>query len=396
METLNRDYNRRVLFAASCVAMLIFGIVMAVLGAVLPSLIITFGLEMGYAGSFFTLLTLGMLVGSLIFGPLVDRFGYKWVLVLSTAIIFLGFLGMALAPVVLLLTVSLVLIGFGGGVINGGANALVADTSIGPRGAGLSFLGVFFGIGAFGIPLVLGSLLDIFTYRAIIATVGTLFLLPMLFFLFLRYPRPKHAAGFPVAEALRLTKEKPLLLFGAILFLQSGLEMTVGGWTATYMQDEMGATAQRAVIYLSLYWLGMTVARIGIGSVLERIGSARILYISLLVSFTGALLLLLAPSAPVAVIGAVLLGAGFAAVFPVTLGLVGDAYSHLSGTAFSMVLAIGLLGGMSIPWMTGITADSVGLRTALYVIPVALTGILLLFRVVHARGAGEEEAAGGP
>ena len=49
-------------------------------------------------------------------------------------------------------------IGFGGGIINGGTNALVADISAENKGANLSLLGVFFGIGALGMPLLLGVL----------------------------------------------------------------------------------------------------------------------------------------------------------------------------------------------------------------------------------------------
>ena len=48
--------------------------------------------------------------------------------------------------------------GVSGGIINGGTNAVVSDISEGHKGADLSLLGVFFGLGALGMPLVLGAL----------------------------------------------------------------------------------------------------------------------------------------------------------------------------------------------------------------------------------------------
>ena len=50
---------------------------MITLGAVLPSLIAKLNLSGLQTTSLVTFLPLGMLAGSLIFGPIVDRFGHK-------------------------------------------------------------------------------------------------------------------------------------------------------------------------------------------------------------------------------------------------------------------------------------------------------------------------------
>jgi len=65
--------NRRVVFAASCAGMLLFGIVMISLGSLLPSLTARFGLNEVAVGSLASLLPLGILAGSVVFGPVVDR-----------------------------------------------------------------------------------------------------------------------------------------------------------------------------------------------------------------------------------------------------------------------------------------------------------------------------------
>ena len=86
-----------------------------------------FGIGKTAAGSLLLLNTFGILVGSLVFGPVVDRWGYKEMLLVAAGIVIVGLEGIALAPTMAWLRVAVVLSGFGGGMINGGTNALVAE-----------------------------------------------------------------------------------------------------------------------------------------------------------------------------------------------------------------------------------------------------------------------------
>jgi MFS transporter, FHS family, glucose/mannose:H+ symporter len=377
--------NRRTLFAIACLGMLAFGIVLTTLGAVLPSVIERFGIDTAVAGSLFLLMTFGILLGSIVFGPIVDRNGYKGMLLLATALIAIGLEGIAFAPSMAWLRVAVAFIGFGGGIINGGTNALVADISAESRTAGLSLLGVFFGVGAVGVPFVLGSLLGTFSYSSIIAAVGALVLAPFLITAATPFPAPKQPQGFPLAAAKGLVRDPVLLLMGLMLFLESGMEITVGGWTATFFKQELQIADQRALVYLSLYWLGMMLARIALGSVLRRATPTRVLMGCLTVGFVGALLLILTRDASVAAVGVFLLGVGFSATFPVVLGFVGDRYTQLSGTAFSIVIVMALTGGMLLPWLTGVLGASYGLRGSFTIVPVALVLLSALLGIVGGR-----------
>ena len=378
-------YNKKLVFIAACFGLLIFGIVMAVLGAVLPSIIEKFDLDKIHAGSLFLLMTFGMLVGSMVFGPIVDRYGFKGLLIICAGIIAIGIQGIAFAPSMFLLRISILFIGLAGGAINGGTNALVSDISDERRGAGLAYLGAFFGIGAFGVPLLLGTFLDRFSYETIIAGVGAMIVFPWLLFVYLRFPSPKHEQGFPIAEGLGLTKERTLLLFGLILFMQSGMEMTVGGWSATFLIEEVQVDPQRAVMFLSFFWLGMVFSRLLLGALLLYITAATVFRFSLMLAFIGSLLMLLSKDTGSAVFGLVLVGLGFAAVFPVVFAYVGNLYSRLSGTAFSVVLVMALTGGMLYPYVTGIIANSFGLRVALYLIPCSIIISSIVFMIVLRR-----------
>jgi MFS transporter, FHS family, glucose/mannose:H+ symporter len=378
--------NRRSVLAAAYLGMLIFGIVLTTLGAVLPSVIERFGIDTAVAGTLFLLMSFGILAGSLVFGPLVDRYGYKGLLVGSAALIFVGLEGIAFAPSMAALRVAVLVIGFGGGVVNGGVNALVADVSAaGERGAAISLLGVFFGVGAVGVPFALGMFLGNSSYTAIIAGVGVVVLGALAFIAVTRFPAPKQAQGFPIAEGARLVRDPVLLVFGLMLFLESGVELTVGGWASTFFRDELRVTGERALVFLSLYWLGMMLARLVLGGVLRHTAPARALLACIAVALVGAALMIGTTGLAAAAIGVFLLGVGFAATFPVVLGFVGDRYAHLSGTAFSIVFVMALTGGMILPYLTGVLGAKYGLRMSFLVVPIALVGIVVLLGVVRRR-----------
>ena len=378
-------YNRKSIFIAACMGMLIFGTVMAVLGSVLPSVIEKFSIDKVDAGSLFLFMNFGMLAGSVVFGPVVDRYGYKGLLVMCAALVFMSIEGIAFAPSVNILRLSLFVVGFAGGAINGGTNALVSDVSEGKRGARLSLLGVFFGIGALGVPFLLGTMLDRISYESLIGFVGALILLPLIFFAVLRFPAPKHEQGFPLSKGLRLTRDTTLLLFGLILFLQSGMEMTVGGWSAAYMNEQLDIDARRSVLFLSFYWLGMIFTRIAIMHILKKTSREVVILASLFTGFAGTVMILFSSGMVMVGSGLLLTGIGFAAVFPLVFSYVGDLYPKFSGTAFGVILAIGLVGGMIVPSVVGLVAEKYGLRVALAVVPLSLVFSAMIYMIVIQR-----------
>ncbi len=112
-------YNKPLVYAAACVGMAFFGVTMLSLGPILGAL----GSE---AGILSPLLTVGIIIGTVFFGPIVDKFGYKWLLVIGSILALGGILGLAKFSDITLLSIAIVLLGFGGGILNGETNALVS------------------------------------------------------------------------------------------------------------------------------------------------------------------------------------------------------------------------------------------------------------------------------
>jgi len=342
--------------------MLLFGIGLIMLGSVLPDLRVRHSLDAVEAGTLLSVLPIGIIFGSLLFGPVCDRYGYRVLLAVSALLMFAGFEGLAFTRTAWILTLSVFLFGLGGGAINGATNAVVADISTTGKGAALSILGVFFGIGALGMPLLLSLLKATFKFQVIVAATGMLALVAAVLFAVVRFPAAKQAEGISMKQVGALFRDVTLLLIAFFLFFQSSFEGLINNWTTTYLMERVAAPQEAALMGLSAYVAGMTVMRLLIGSVLRKMPEKQLLYISFGITLAALLLFSLSRSVIPAAAGLFMLGAGLAAGFPTMLGIVGNRYPGLSGTAFSFVLVIGLLGNMLVNYSMGIVAENAGIK----------------------------------
>ena len=363
-------YNRNQVFAAACLGMLLFGIVFLSLGSVNNMLAERFGLDDNGIGTLTALLPFGILAGSLVFGPIVDRFGYRWMLVVCALLVMAGLEGMAFANSKALVQWFVFLIGFGGGVLNGATNALAADVSEGARGARLSLLGVFFGIGALGMPSTLAALSQHFSLAAIVAGIGAFVLVPVTYFLVIAFPPPKQGTQpASLTSGLRLLKHPIFLFAGLALAIQSGMEGMSNDWITRYFKHVTlsGQHVQEWKTLLGLMAVtgAMVLARIVLSGLLRHVKSQVVLFASIGITAAGATLLMFATrfetSYGASLAAALLIGAGLAAAFPIVLSYIGDLYPAQSGTAFSTIFFIALVGNMTINKSFGLLAQIHGI-----------------------------------
>jgi len=375
-------YKKNVVFAAACIGMLLFGMVFLSLGAVLTFIKETYSLDDLSAGSLTALLPFGILLGSLVFGPSVDRYGYKIVLIISSVLIALAFEMIAYSSSFTLLQGAFFLIGIGGGVINGATNALVSDITSEDKGANLSFLGVFFGIGAMGMPALIGSLSGIISYATIIAAVGIFIAAPIVFFIIIKFPVPKYPQGFPIKEVPKLFNVT-LLLIAFVLLFESSLEGITNNWTTSYLEQHLQVDVSAALFALTLLNAALLGARIILGFLLKKVAPYIILIICLLLILIGGAFLLFSTNLYMAYTGIALLGMGFAPGFPVILGYTGELYPKLTGTAFSFAITFALIGNTLFNAFVGFISQSYGIdKFPLVIITAVITMMLVLFSLL--------------
>ncbi len=377
-----RSYHKNLVFTAACIGMSFFGISMITLGAMLPSLVAKLGLSGLQTTSLVTFLPFGMLIGSLIFGPIVDRFGHKALLVPSCVIVLLGLEGLIFLTSIPLLQLSIVGIGLGGGILNGETNALVADiSSEADKGSHLSFLGMFYGLGALGIPTLLGFLSEYYSYETILQGISTVMLAGIIFCIPIRFPAPKQAQGFPVKQGLGLLKESSLLLLSFILFFQSGIEGVCNNWSTSYFGQTTDIPGNQALIALTCMVAGLTVARMLQVVIFKKIKPETVLPYSLVLTAIGFGMLTFSPGFTRAAVGMVIIGMGLSATYPVILSILGSRYASLSGTAFGIALAIALVGQATMNGLMGmISMNMGGIKIYPYMMIASLIIMLFLFK----------------
>ena len=346
-------YSTTSVFISACAGMAFFGIAMLSLAPILGKLN---SLVVG-ANSLPSTMSLGILLGTILFGPVVDRFGYKWLLVASSVLALAGLQGLANFREIEMLHASIFCLGLGGGILNGETNALVSDIyDDDKRGGRLGLLGAFYCVGA-----LLWTLLNYFIvdYTMPLNAVSVVMAVFILFFMIIRFPSAKPTENLSVKKSLGLLKYPVLLLFAIVLFFESGFEGAQGNFTVSYLCDKGEMSMSSATLAMTWFTIGMLVGRLPLGAILGKLGALGTLYSYLSAALAGVLLLLFGTGSVVsAYLSMILIGFGVGATYPVILNYIGGAFRELSGTAISIALFIALLGQYAFNKMTGAAFDA--------------------------------------
>jgi fucose permease len=371
--------ERARLFAAACAALCIFGIVLTLLGTCfgLPHMRQRLQLDLVRQGNLQSVLFIGVLLATLVVGPLIDRFGNKSVLFVSSTLAAVGFGAFAAAGSYDAAWTCALLLGAGGGGLNTSANVLVSDLFEQDRGPRLNLLGLFFGVGALFFPLLAGVFSE--QFNAIIVAAALVSAAAACAFALLPFPRGHEAHGFTFSGVLRVARYPGLLLFAVLLFFQSGNETLMSGWTSTWAAG-VGATPRAATLLLAAFQACMMIGRMLATLLLRRISKVRLVAASAAGAVAGTSLMLSSPSVLPFALGVALVGLSLAAVYPTTLAMAGDRYQRFSGTVFGILFALALPAAVLFPFLTGHIAQAAGVRTGI-LMPLAgaaMVGVMIM------------------
>ena len=336
---MEKKYSTSLVFMAACAGMSFFGITMLSLGPILgPLNVLVEG-----ANALPSTMSIGIIIGTILFGPVVDKFGYKWLLILASICALGGVQGLASFNEIMLLHCSIFLLGFGGGILNGLTNALVSDIyDDDKRGGRLGLLGAFYCIGALSWTLLNYFIPD---FRIPLNAVSIIMAIMIVAFIFIAFPKAKPQENVSLKKSLGLLKYPALILFAVVLFFQCAFEGTSGNFTVQYLSHIGGMDNATATLAMTWFTIGMLCGRLPLGSIMNKLKELKTLYLYLGIGLAGVILFFVEASSTAAVYTAMaLIGFGVGATFPVVLNFIGSAFKDLSGTAFSIALFIGLCG----------------------------------------------------
>src|SRR3954451_9441733 len=119
------------LILAAVLAIFVYGIIAAMLGTILPDISKRFSLTPKQNGNIAMLQAVGLMVGGLFVGPLMDTEGKKVGLLLGLGLVVLALLGLRAATGYGSVAALMLLLGIGGGAIVTGANTLPPFIKVG-------------------------------------------------------------------------------------------------------------------------------------------------------------------------------------------------------------------------------------------------------------------------
>jgi MFS transporter, FHS family, glucose/mannose:H+ symporter len=246
------------------------------------------------------------------------------------------------------------------------------------RGASLSLLNAFWGLGAVACPLLATGWERVESPSSIYLGLALAAALPLVV-LGLQYRYLSQLRDQVTIVSNRQTKLYLLLPLAIFAFLYVGVESSISGWMMTYVHRLPLASGLYAPIATSFFWIALLVGRSAAPMVLKRISESGLLMITLCVMLVSNVMLLLSYTPAMSIASASLAGLMLAPIFPLCLSKV---LAIASGPSESRwVFAISGLGGAVVPWMTGQVASLSGsLRTGLAV-PLVAGVVMLLLQV---------------
>ncbi len=353
------------LILAAVLAILVYGMIAAMLGTIMP----TFQLTNEQNGNVALAQAIGLIVASLAAGPLIDNKGKKPALLLALALIAIAlFLLPNAGSDYTMVRLCLFLQGFGGGILVTAANALASDIDENRRASMLNFLNLFFGLGGLLTPFIAANLLAGDAVRLCYLTAG-LTVITLLLNAITPIPGPSGERGFRLSEAGTLLGSPTLGLLAIFLFLYVACEVGIWNWLVKYLISR-GIDEKTALNILSLgFALGLLIGRVIVSRILIQVPAATVTLASAVLMLATTYFTLQAQSVEMATVAVFCAGLAMAPVFPTTLAMVANAFPRATATAMGIVITFGWVGlAVSSPIIGGI-ADTSSLQNALMVLP---------------------------
>lgn len=355
METSGQAINSERLFIGSCIALIATAVAFATVGAIMGALkreFILTNAEVGYIGG---AALWGFAVSQLVFAPLCDTLGMRFLLRLAFVGHLAGVLIMILAPAGFWgLFFGALVIALGNGLVEAACNPLVATLYPNEKTVRLNQFHVWFP-GGILIGGIASWLLDQAGIGAWQLKLG-LILIPTLIYGFMmlreRFPATENVQhGVGTREMFRVTFTTPLfLLLFFCMMITASTELGPNRWVPAVL--EAGGIA--GILVLAYINGLMAILRYRAGDIVHRLSPTGVLFASAIVSAIGLYWLSFAETTVMAFLSATVFALGVCYFWPTMLGVVSERVPR------SGALGLGLMGAMGMAIVGLVTSPQMG------------------------------------
>ena len=167
--------------------------------------------------------------------------------------------------------------------------------------------------------------------------------------------------------SLSAWREPRTYALGVVMLGMAFAEGGANDWLALGMVEGHGATAAIGALGLTVFSVSMTVVRVLGGPLVDRFGRVATLRVLSVLAAGGLLLFILAPSIPLAFVGAALWGAGVSLGFPLGMSAAADDPAKAAARV-SAAATIGYISFLCGPPILGFISEHIGLLNTLYIL----------------------------
>lgn len=172
-------------------------------------------------------------------------------------------------------------------------------------------------------------------------------------------------------------REPRTLVVGVLVLAFAFAEGTGNDWTAVALIDGYGTSAAVGTLGFATFLAAMTAGRWFGPTLLDRYGRVPVIRVSAGVSLAGVVLFVLAGSAPLAFVGAVLWGAGLSLGFPVGMSAGADEPA-MAAARVSVIASLGYCAFLAGPPLIGFLGHELSVLRAITAVAVLLVVAVLL------------------
>jgi fucose permease len=166
-----------------------------------------------------------------------------------------------------------------------------------------------------------------------------------------------HGADFRGADF----RNMGAVLFALLLFFQFGSEWSIAGWLPLFLIRRVGFSLGAALRTLALYWLSLLLGRLLAVPALSLVRRGLLLGASVVGALFGCLLLFVTNNMFGALTGVLLVGGGYASIYPLVAEAMRHRFPYYHPGFFSRVFGLATMGGLLAPATLGYAASTFGI-----------------------------------
>jgi fucose permease len=372
---------------------LLSGFLFALLGALLPAW--GYHLHAGFVtvGNYFLCLAVGVIGASVFSRRLWEMAGLSALLVVACTLACVALLYLASvsppAPAGWRYA-GLLALGTANGWLHSGLFRAISPAYRGEPATAVVAGGVFFGIGCVAAAALVSGAFYAYSVRGILMLAAVI---PGAFagwYAVTRFPATEPSAAPSLRQALHDFRSPPAVLLAVLLFFQFGNEWALAGWLPLFLIRRLGISPESSLMLTALYWMALLLGRLAALLLLPTVRHMRLLMVSAMAAQLGCIILVFTNNRFGAIAGILLVGAGFASIYPLAAEKIGLRFPYYHPGVFNGIFSLAVLGGLLAPASIGYLAEAGGLWVVMGVpfLGTAMVTLLVLLIWLEARLAG--------